>query len=206
MIAFKLAYRNLVGAGLRTWLNVIVLSFSFVMIIWHKGLLDGWNVQARRDMINWEIGSGQYWHNKYDPYDPFSIIDSHGKLPEKMDADIKKGMLAPILISQASIYPEGRIQSILLKGISPEQKILQIPSHELKSTTKEIPAIIGTRMASNTKLNIGDIVTVRWRDANGTFDAAEAKITGIFKTNVPAIDNGHMWIPLKYLRSQLCNM
>ena len=43
MISFKLALRNLLGAGLRTWLNVIVLSFSFVVIIWMKGLLDGWD-------------------------------------------------------------------------------------------------------------------------------------------------------------------
>jgi hypothetical protein len=38
--AIKLAYRNLIGAGLRTWLNVIVLSFSFVVIIWMKGVIE----------------------------------------------------------------------------------------------------------------------------------------------------------------------
>jgi putative ABC transport system permease protein len=32
-LAFKLAYKNLIGAGLCTWLNVLVLSFSFVIII-----------------------------------------------------------------------------------------------------------------------------------------------------------------------------
>ena len=58
MTSFKLAYRNLIGAGLRTWLNVFVLSLSFVIIIMHKGMLDGWNVQARVDMINWQIGGG----------------------------------------------------------------------------------------------------------------------------------------------------
>ena len=72
MLAIKLAIRNLIGAGLRTWLNVIVLSFSFVVIIWHKGLLDGWDRQAKKDMIAWESGDGQFWHENYDPYDPFS--------------------------------------------------------------------------------------------------------------------------------------
>ncbi len=47
-LAFQLAYRNLIGAGLRTWLNVIVLSFAYVMIIFYNGILDGWNEQARR--------------------------------------------------------------------------------------------------------------------------------------------------------------
>ena len=57
-LLFKLAAKNLIGAGLRTWLNVIVLSFSFLIIIWHKGLLNGWDRQARNDMFNWETGTG----------------------------------------------------------------------------------------------------------------------------------------------------
>jgi len=203
MIALKLAYRNLVGAGLRTWLNAIVLSFSFVVIIWHKGLLEGWNRQARRDTINWEVGGGQYWHEKYDPYDLFTIRDSHGLLPQKLQAQAAKGACTPILISQGTIYPTGRLLSVLLKGIDPAQGILAIPSGQLAGDTEEIPAMIGTRMAANSKLAVGDLVTVRWRDANGTFDAAEAKIAGVFKANVPAIDNGQIWIPLERLRSML---
>ena len=205
MIALKLAYRNLVGAGLRTWLNVFVLSLSYVVIIWHNGLLQGWNQQARRDMIDWEIGGGQYWHENYDPYDPFTIADSHGQLSDEMKTAVSEGHITPILISQATFYPEGRIQSILLKGIDGKQDILDIPSEKLITDIEEIPAIIGTRMARNNKLKIGDLVTVRWRDVNGTFDAAEAKIVDLFKTNVPTIDNGIIWIPLDRLR-QLTQM
>lgn len=59
-LAIKLAWRNLIGAGLRTWLNATVLSFSFVVIIFMKGVLIGWDRQAKTDMTNWEIGGGQY--------------------------------------------------------------------------------------------------------------------------------------------------
>ncbi len=203
MIALKLAYRNLIGAGLRTWLNVFVLSLSFVVIIWHKGILEGWNHQARRDMIDWDIGGGQYWHEAYDPYDPFSITDSHGTLPQALQMRIDEGLYTPILIAQATIYPEGRIQSALLKGIDPGQEVLQLPSSLLNQEDEEIAAIIGTRMATSTKLKIGDYVTVRWRDAHGTFDAADVTIVGIFKTTVPSVDNGQVWIPLERLRSML---
>jgi putative ABC transport system permease protein len=52
-LAIKLAWRNLIGAGLRTWLNVLVLSFSFVVIIWLNGVMKGWDSpgQARYDQI-----------------------------------------------------------------------------------------------------------------------------------------------------------
>ena len=200
MTALKLAYRNLIGAGLRTWLNVFVLSLVYVLIIWHKGILDGWNRQARHDMINWETGTGQYWQANYDPYDPFTLNDSHAAVPSEVKNDIDRGLVTPILISQASIYPEGRIQSALLKGIDPSQKILELPAAKLDVKMEEIPAIIGTAMAKSTNLKEGDYVTVRWRDANGTFDAAEAKIVGVFKTFVPTVDAGQLWIPLERLQ------
>ena len=203
MLAAKLAYRNLAGAGLRTWLTALVLSFSFVVIIWHKGLLEGWNRQARRDTIDWAIGGGQYWHPDYDPYDPFTIVDSHGPIPGPLVDGVQNGECAPVLISQAAAYPEGRMQNILLKGIDPAQTIVRLPSAMLDLTSEDVPAIIGTRMASNTGLRKGDSVTIRWRDANGTFDAAEANIVGIFKTNVPVVDNGQIWIPLERLRAML---
>jgi len=203
MLAIKLAYRNLMGARLRTWLNVFILSLAFLVIIWFKGVLNGWNLQARRDTIAWQIGGGQYWQENYDPYDPFTIEDSHAPLPDEINEAIEQDKLTPILISQANMYPQGRIQSISLRGVDPDQKILELPTSYLNSSDGEIPAIIGTRMAKNSKLNVGDYVTVRWRDVNGTFDADEVKIVHIFKTNVPAMDFGIVWIPIEIHRAMV---
>jgi putative ABC transport system permease protein len=86
-IAIQLAFRNLLGAGLRTWLNAIVLSFSFVAIIWMQGLMVGWDYQAKRDMQEWEIGKGQYWHALYDPYDGLSLENSHGCFAQSTSTD-----------------------------------------------------------------------------------------------------------------------
>ena len=87
--ALKLAVRNLTGAGLRTWLNVIVLSFSFVVIIWMKGIIEGWNRQAKNDMTSWEIGGGQFWHEKYDPFDPFTLTESHAPVPDEFIPEVE---------------------------------------------------------------------------------------------------------------------
>ncbi|NMC37192.1 MAG: ABC transporter permease [Bacteroidales bacterium] len=202
MLAFNLALRNLLGAGLRTWLNVIVLSFSFVIIIWTKGLLQGWDRQAKSDMIKWEIAAGQYWHHLYDPYDPLSLTDSHGRVPDELASRIENSSIVPVLITQGTIYPEGRMLPVIIRGIPPEQQLLQIPANKLISESA-LPAIIGSSMAESTKLTEGDYVTLRWRDRNGTFDAAEITITGIFETNVPTVDVGQVWLPLEKLREMM---
>ena len=203
MLALKLAYRNLIGGKLRTVLNVLVLSFAYVIIIWQKGLINGWAVQAERDTKNWEIGGGQYWHEQYDPYDPFTIEDSHASIPELAKVAINKGTLTPILISQGSIYPDGRIQSVFIKGVDPNQTVIELPTSHLNVDIDEIPAILGTNMAKNNKLSVGDYITVRWRDARGTFDAAEAKIVHIFKVDVPTVDGGILWIPIEKHREMV---
>ena len=203
MLAFKLALRNLLGAGLRTWLNVIVLSFSFIIIIWTKGLLAGWDRQARHDMISWETGHGQYWQANYDPYDPFTLTDSHSPVPEALAAMAEQQLVVPVLITQGSIYPQGRMQSVLVKGIPPDQGLLELPTAMLGSDTVDIPGIIGSTMAESTGLQPGDFVTLRWRDRNGTFDATEIRIAGIFKTTVPTVDAGQVWIPLETLQTMM---
>ena len=205
MLAIKLAFRNLTGAGLRTWLNVSVLSIAFVVIVFYNAMLDGWNRQAYNDTKDWEIGNGQIWHSDYDPYDPFCLQDAHAPISDKVKilADAQK--ITPVLITQATIYPQGRMKNILMKGIDPDQKIIKLPSKSLKPEVGIIPAIIGKRMAIAANLKKGDLVLTRWRDRNGTFDAREIKITDIFNSNVPTIDNNQIWIPLSILQ-QLTDM
>jgi ABC-type lipoprotein release transport system permease subunit len=202
-LLFKLAAKNLIGAGLRTWLNVIVLSFSFLIIIWHKGLLNGWDRQARNDMFNWETGTGQYWQSSYDPYDPFSLSDAHSKIPSTFDTLVSKGDVAPVLITQGTIYPGGRIRSILIKGMNPEQKVLKLPGSLFLKSNDDLPALIGSKMAADNGLKNGSLITIRWRDVHGTFDANEMKVIGIFETNVPSVDAGQVWVPLDKLQKMM---
>lgn len=203
MLAFKLALRNLLGAGLRTWLNVIVLSFSFVIIIWTKGILEGWDRQARADMIKWEIAAGHYWHHDYDPYDPLTLTDSHGSVPDNLITNINSLSIVPVLITQGTLYPMGRMLPVIIRGIEPHQNLLALPTIKLEESEGDVPAIIGSAMAENTKLREGDYVILRWRDKNGTFDATEIRIAGIFDTNVPTVDVGQIWLPIEKLREMM---
>jgi putative ABC transport system permease protein len=200
MIIFRLAFRNLRGAGLRTWLNAIALSFAFVAIIFGQGMLRGMNKQAEDASTAFEFAGGQYWQQNYDPYDPLTLEDAHAPIPPALESLARAGKAAPILVIAGSIYPQGRIKPVLLKGIDPAQKVVAMPTAPLGDATEDLPLLIGSRTATTTGLQVGDQVTVQWRDADGTFDARDGRVVQIMETSVGTVDIGQVWLPLARLQ------
>ena len=200
-VMIKMAIRSLIGNGLKTWLNVFVLSFTFVLIIFMQGLLEGWNRQALNDTVKWEIAGGEYWSLKYDPYDPFSLDSSAAVMPATLKSEYNAHEIEPVLFSLGTIYPGGRMQSVLLKGIRPDQHLIALPTNLLKPTSEnDVPVIIGGHMANQANLKVNDLVTLRWRDINGTFEAVDIRVAGIFVTSVPTVDVGQIWLSLDQLQ------
>src|SRR5213593_2620557 len=107
MTIAKLALRNFLGAGMKAWLRVVVLSLAFVVIIGLQGLYVGMGEQMSQAMISAELGAGQYWHPKYDPQDPLELADAHGPIPAGLTSLIESGRATPILIVQGYIYSAG---------------------------------------------------------------------------------------------------
>ena len=203
MLTFKLALRNLIGAGTRTWLNVVVTSLCFVMIIFTSGYYQGFIEYAKSTVIRTEAGGGAYWHPEYDPKDPFTLDDAHGRIPDQITAQVEVGKAMPVLVIQGSIYPEttGRMVPVLIKGIPPRQGIVEMPSAELVHSPEDaIPVLIGIGMAKFTKMGIGDRFYIRWRDANDTYDADIGEVVTIMDAGNFQIDNGQIWLPLDRLR------
>ena len=201
---FKIALKNLLGAKLRTFLNVFVTAISFFMIIFMTGFYDGMRQHAKQVTIDTEIAGGAYWHPMYDPMDPILFEDSHSILPPEIDALVKEKKAVPILVSQAAIYPNGRIMPIIIKGIEPNQNIVNMPTKVLgESMDVNIPVLIGKGMADNAKLSIGDSFTIRWLDSDGTYDADEGTVIYIMDTENFKLDIGHIWIPITKAQEML---
>ncbi|SUZ52392.1 uncharacterized protein METZ01_LOCUS5246 [marine metagenome] len=58
-------------------------------------------------------------------------------------------------------------------------------------------------MAKNANLKVGDTFTIRWLDADRTYDADEGTIVHIMETENFKLDHGHIWIPLSKAQSML---
>ena len=201
---FKIAIKNLLGARLRTWLNVFVTALSFFMIILFSAMYDGMREHAKQVTVDTEIAGGAYWHPKYDPMDPMTFEDAHSKIPRDLQLLIDQEKAVPVLVSQASIYPNGRIMPVIMKGIAPEQNIVNMPTEVLVGHEEiSIPVLIGRGMAKDANLKVGDAFTIRWLDANRTYDADEGTVVHIMDTENFKLDISHIWVPLKKAQTML---
>ena len=210
---FKIAIKNLIGARLRTFLNVFVTSISFFVILFISGMYDGMRQYAKQTTIDTEIAGGSYWHPNYDPLDPMSFEESHSPIPDNVKDLIDSEEAFPILVSQASIYPNGRMMPVIMKGIPPGQSIINMEGNNTDKVnpTKmltnhdeiDIPVLIGSGMAEKSQLKEGDTFTIRWLDSEKTYDAMEGTVVHIMNTENFKLDIGTIWIPIKIAQSML---
>ena len=201
---FKIAIKNLLGAKLRTWLNVFVTALSFFIIILFSAMYDGMREHAKQVTIDTEIAGGAYWHPEYDPMDPMTFEDAHSIIPRDLKLLVDQKKAIAVLVSQASIYPNGRIMPVIMKGITPEQNIVNMPTQMLAGHEEvAIPVLIGRGMAKDANLEVGDAFTIRWLDADRTYDADEGTVVHIMDTENFKLDMGHIWVPLKKAQTML---
>ena len=201
---FKIALKNLLGARLRTFLNVLVTAFSFFLILFMSAMYDGMLQHAKQVTMDTEIAGGAYWHPEYDPLDPLTFEDAHSVPPAAVQTLVGEKKAFPVLVSQASIYPGGRIMPAIMKGIPPGQNIVNMPTDALSGHEEiALPVLIGKGMSSDTKLEVGDVFTIRWLDADRTYDANEGTVVHIMDTENFKLDMGHIWIPLNKAQAML---
>ena len=204
MILLRIAVKNLIGAGIRTWLNVFVTSISIFMIIFSSGMYTGMMQHAMNVSIKTEIAGGAFWHPNYDPFDPITYEDSHDLTPKSLFEIVEDGNAIEILVSQASIYPQGRFMPVVMKGIPQKQSILQLPTDKFSDYDGDkIPIIIGKGMAEYSQLKEGDIFDVSWSESNGARSALEGEIVHIMDVGNFKIDMGHIWVPLLKVQNML---
>jgi ABC-type lipoprotein release transport system permease subunit len=200
----KLANRNIIGNGKRSLINMLILTIVMIGLMWMMSMFYSWINLSRTQMKEWEHAEGMLWHRDYDPFDAFSFEKSLAPISTEQEASISEGKAVPILLTQAVAYPQGRMMPTLLKGIPHSQALLKIPTHSLKDTGDGMtPAVIGTALAKTLKLEEGDILTVRFKDASGVYEALDLHIAEVMRSPVPAVDGGAIWVDLQRLQEAM---
>ncbi len=198
----RLALRNILGNGWRSLINMMILCVVLVGIIWMQAMYFSWIRAAETQQKDWVFAQGMLRVRSYDPFDAFSWDDSYAPVPSTLDQAVRAGEVVPVLYSPATFYPQGRMISGMVKGIPTGQKLLKFPSQYLEAEAGTfIPAVIGTSMAKSSRLQEGDVFTIRIRDAEGAFNTLDAEVVKVIQIPVPTADMNTVWVNIEDLRA-----
>ena len=200
---WSIAKKNFSRQGLRASLNVLVTALSIIALIFMLSLLNGFQAQATRNVINTDIGGGHYRAPGFDILSPSKWEDYTVKVPDTLLRLHNKDK-AEVLVVQGQLYPNRRLYPVQIRGISMEQSLLQLPLDNLKTFSANfddlIPVVVGAKMAKKAHLHKGDTLTLKWRDRSGAVDAKDIIIIDVGDILNPRVDEGVLWLRLDHLR------
>ena len=200
---FRIALKNFLRQGMRSFLNVLVTALAMVAVVFNLSLYNGFQDQAVRNMVSTDVAGGHYRMPGFDLLSPMEWEDQTFKVPDTFSR-LSPSDKTEVLVLQGQIFPNRRLFPVQLRGVEMQQSLLELPFEKLKEWQTPvddiIPIIIGKQMAGKSHLHIGDGVVLRWRDRFGAVDALDAKVVDVVPLINPRIDEGVVWMRLDHLR------
>ena len=199
----SIAWKNFYRQGIRAFLNVLVTALTMIALIFMLSLLNGFQVQATRNMSSTDMAGGQYRVPDFDILTPTEWEDRTFSVPDKLHA-LPSNEKAEVLIQQGQLFPNRRLYPVQLRGMEIDQSLLDLPLSGLKAHGPKlddaIPVVVGNRMAQKAHLEKGSTVVLKWRDRNNVVDARNVLVVDVADFINPRVDEGVVWIRLDHLR------
>ncbi|MCF8720826.1 ABC transporter permease [Nitrospina gracilis] len=200
----NMAFKNFIRQGMRAWLNVLVTALILIAVVFALSLLNGFQAQALRNMASTDVAGGHYRVPGFDILEPTEWEDLTLPVPDKL-ARLPHSDKAEVLVQQGQLFPNRRLFPVQLRGVEVEQTLLELPLEPLRRENPEvgpiIPVILGTKMAEEAHLSVGDTVVLKWRDRHGAVDALDVRVVDVVPLINPRIDEGVVWMRLDHLRT-----
>jgi putative ABC transport system permease protein len=208
----SLAFKNLFRYTRRTIITSIAIAVGIGIYIWMDAWLLGIQLESDRNLIWYETGSAavfdaQYWRDK--DFSPLKYgIKNSDDIITFLEANHIKAV-PRINFRSELLYPdpsqEGGALSlqIMVNGIDParDEDVFRIKRNKLISEGTYLSPgsdeiLIGSMLAKDTSLTIGDSVDLRTRTKYGSVNTVTLKVAGIISSSNPVLDKVTGIIPI----------
>jgi ABC-type lipoprotein release transport system permease subunit len=202
-IVLLLAWRNLWRRKRRTWLTIGSMIFSNILLVFMISLQLG----SYRMMIDNSLGTftghfqiqapGYNEEPKLRMTVPDAISDA-ARLREELDLDT----VSARGIGFALISSDERSYGVQIVGTEPEfeARVSTLPGLVTRgryfSELRAEEIVVGSVLARNLRVTIGDELTLLGSGKDGSFAAAVVKVAGIVESGIPELDRSMAQIPL----------
>ncbi|MEP6388668.1 MAG: FtsX-like permease family protein [Halioglobus sp.] len=206
-VTWRLAWRNLWRHSRRTWLTVGAMVFCNVLLVFLISLQLGSYKMMIDNTLNAFTGHAQIQHAKYlDEQKMRQSVPDVAALAARVRARDGVAAASARAVAFALASSDERSFGIQISGVEPdfEPGVSSFPG--LVSQGRYLSAgaqdeiVIGTILAENLKVGVGDELTFLGSGLDGSFAAAVATVVGIVATGFDEADRGVAQVPLSWFQ------
>jgi ABC-type lipoprotein release transport system permease subunit len=203
-----MAWRNLWRHKRRTWLTVGAMVFSNLILVFSISLQFGSYRMMIDNTLKSYTGHMQIQREGYNEEPKMrSSIDAIIPLANEVRKKLGSDTVAARGVAFAMTSSEERSYGLQIVGIEPEfePKVSTLPGLITKGryfediNAEEI--MIGSVLARNLRVGIGDELTLLGSGHDGSFAAGIAIVSGIFESGIAEIDRSMAQLPIGYFQN-----
>ena len=207
-ITLRMSWRNLWRHKLRTWLTVGAMIFSNLILVFSISLQLGSYQMMIDNSLKSYTGHMQIQRQGYNDEPKMrSSIDAVISLANEVRKQLGSDTVAARGVAFAMTSSEERSYGLQIVGVEPEYepKVSTLPGLINKGryfediNAEEI--IIGSVLARNLRVDIGDELTLLGSGHDGSFAAGIAIVSGIFESGIAEIDRSMAQLPIGYFQN-----
>ena len=206
-LSLRMAWRNLWRHSRRTWLTATAMIFSNVLLVFMISLQFGSYEMMINNTLRSFSGHLQVQADGYNdnPKMRSSVADIL-PLTEQVRSALPEADVAARAMGFALASSEQRSFGIQVTGVQPkyEPQVSTIPGLVRDGRYLEddnaAEIVIGSVMARNLKVAVGDEITLLGSGRDGSFAAGVVIVAGIFETGMNDLDRSFAHLPFGYFQ------
>ncbi len=206
---FRLATRNLRRNTQRTLVATLTVAFGIVAFLLAGGFIAWIFEQMREETIHSQLGHIQIVRPGYFEKgiaDPYAFLLPEQSL-EQQTVEKVPGFksIAPRLSFSGLISHGDTTIAFIGDGVDPERekpissRVAIVSGRDL-AAANESAVLLGEGLAASMGVKVGDVVVLLATAANGSANAVEVKVAGIFATTTKEYDDSALRLPILVAR------
>ncbi len=206
-LSFRLAWRNIWRQKRRTWLTALAMVFSNVLLVFMISLQFGSYEMMINNTLRMFSGQVQVQRAGYHEDQKMrQVIPAISDLAAGVRNHFPEASVAARANAFVLVSSEDRSFGTQVVGVEPahEPGVSTIPGLIDQGRYLEDPnaaeIVIGSVMARNLKVTVGDELTFLGSGRDGSFAAGVVIVAGIFDSGSPDLDRSLAEIPLGYFQ------
>ena len=201
----KMAYRNLGRNSRRTALSALALSIGVALLLFISAFFKGEMRGSLESTLRLDSGHIQVQAADYEP-DKLSVaweylVENPEQITTQIEALDQVQFATPRLVASGIVSVGEDSSGVQIMGIDPGSEANSIYrkgliAGEFLTADDREGILIGSPLAENMGLNVGDQLTLLVNTANGNVDEQKFTVRSIFSTGASSYDKGIIFLPL----------